>query len=251
MTTRNLHPLKSLSRIFFRTGGLASAASLLACIVFSSPANATTFTLEELDQTGESFTIGNLEFFDFDINRTTADTSLLTLSTVDSEFLPGFVINGNGQWSITGFDDGGLPVVPEGLDFSYQVRTVNGQPLIGGALLWANDYSIEEATSLNITLTDGGPVDLDVLIFEPFGLPVTNLDLPADSVNLNPRLDSLVLQSTMDLSIEGIEGPQGPGVLNSYSMLFPVVVPEPGTALLMGLGLAGLASVGRSRGEES
>jgi hypothetical protein len=29
------------------------------------------------------------------------------------------------------------------------------------------------------------------------------------------------------------------------------VVPEPGTALLMGLGLAGLGSVGRSRRQES
>ena len=89
--------------------------------------------------------------------------------------------------------------------------------------------------------------ELDVNIFEPFGMPITNLDLPVDSVNLNPRVASLMLDSGMELSIVGDLGPQGPGVLNSYTMLFPVVIPEPGTAALLGLGMAGLGLAGRSR----
>lgn len=120
------------------------------------------------------------------------------------------------------------------------------QPEIGGAILWANDDSIENGTALALGLDDGKSVALDVLIAEPFGLPVTHLDLPVDSVNLLPRVDSLMLTSTMTLDIVGSLRPQGPGSLNSYTMLF-TSVPEPGSALLMGLGLAGLALVGRSR----
>jgi hypothetical protein len=172
---------------------------------------------------------------------------LITVETVDSEFVPGFVVNGNGQWSIAGNPDGTPGGIPPFLDLNYDVRTVDMQPLIGGAVLWANDYSIENGTRLDLTLADGGSVDLDVTIIEPFGLPITNLDLPSDSVNLLPRVDSLALETSMQLSLVGDLGPQGPGVLNSYTMLHPVVIPEPGTALLLGMGLAGLVVLRRSR----
>jgi hypothetical protein len=63
-----------------------------------------------------------------------------------------------------------------------------------------------------------------------------------------------------DLSVGGITGLPTPGAsgnvyaggLESVNIIGQwEVVPEPGTALLMGLGLAGLGAAGRSRRDES
>lgn len=247
MNTRNGRLSKRFSKIFFERGGAAAAVSLLACLVLSSSANALTFTLAELDA-GDSFTIGNLEFFDWDIGMTTVDTNIVTLTTVDTDTLPGFMINGNGEFEI---EDVQMGDDPRMIDYSYSVRTVDQRAVIGGALLWATNYSIENGAKLDITLADqAGFVDLDVTIFEPFGSPITNLDLPADSVNLLPRLSSLTLTGEVVLDLPGLLGSAGPGVLNSYVTLF-TVVPESSTGLLLGLGLVGLGVAGRPRRAKS
>jgi len=80
-------------------------------------------------------------------------------------------------------------------------------------------------------------------------LPITNLDLPADSVNLLPRLSALTLKSDFLLDLRGESvGPEGPASVNSYVTLFSTVaVPEPMTNLLLGMGLFGLSFIGRRR----
>jgi len=246
---------RAFSEILFKMGGAAAAVGLLACVAFSSPANAATFTLAEL-AAGQDLFAGNLRFFDFSVPESGGDNplNLITVTTIDSDLVPGFAVNGNGL-----FFQEGDPTFnkPEFLNIEYKVETIGvGPHFIGGALLWANDYSIENGTALHLRLLQQpgpavGLVDLDVLIAEPFGLPVTNLDLPADSIHFLELQSALALRSEMDMRIVVEEALSGPAVLNSYSMLFPVVVPEPGTALLMGLGLVGMGVVGRSRREES
>jgi hypothetical protein len=54
----------------------------------------------------------------------------------------------------------------------------------------------------------------------------------------------LIIGGGSDLN--GVSGGPSPGVINNVELTFNVV-PEPGTALLMGLGLAGLAAAGRRR----
>ena len=59
-----------------------------------------------------------------------------------------------------------------------------------------------------------------------------------------PGSTSLIIGGGSDLN--GVSGGPSPGVINN-AIIGITVVPEPGTALLMGLGLAGLAAAGRRR----
>jgi len=59
-----------------------------------------------------------------------------------------------------------------------------------------------------------------------------------------PGATTLIIGGGSDLN--GVSGGPSPGVINN-ALIGVTVIPEPGTALLMGLGLAGLASAGRRR----
>jgi len=232
MTTLNLHHSKGFFRIFSKMGGAATAIGLLACIAFSGPTNAATFTLAELDA-GQDFTIGNLEFFDWDVDVTTGDTNIITVDTVDSEILPGFVINLNGQMSLSGPEAG-----VESLSYMFSVRTVDERPLIDGGLLWVTDF--------HVMPNEGDTLSEIEVMLGPLGvILIDDADDPSKSASIFPPLNLLTINNLAEVRLMGPED-AGPAALNSYATLF-TIVPEPGTALLLSLGLAGLVVVGRSR----
>ncbi len=100
-----------------------------------------------------------------------------------------------------------------------------------------------DGTGFALTGLDGMPDlvagDLDVRFVGNWG--VDNLDIPALSPFVTADLSSVRWSS-----LAGGD-PSGGGVA-VISLNF---VPEPGTAALLGLGLAGLGVVGRSRRQES
>ncbi|MBW2282757.1 MAG: hypothetical protein JRG82_18645, partial [Deltaproteobacteria bacterium] len=77
--------LANLTGIVSKMGGAVAAVGLLACIVFSGPVNATTFTLAELiaPSGGPSFVVGNLEFSDWSSDLSTVNTNIVTVTTID------------------------------------------------------------------------------------------------------------------------------------------------------------------------
>jgi hypothetical protein len=210
-------------------GGAAAAVSLLAGIAFSSPATAATFTLAELDA-GTGFAIGSLQFSDwmFDDSGSTVDPSVVTVETIESETVPGFVIHGNGE--LTG--------ELARLDYQYTITTTDGL-VVGAGLLWLTESFASADASIDVTLQETQTAALMLEVGVDAGVE----DL-SDSGVLQTPLGELALRSVVEMDIAGIEGDVA---VSSYATLF-TIIPEPGTALLMGLGLAGLTVVGRRRG---
>jgi hypothetical protein len=205
-------------------------------MAFSSPTNAETFTLLELSQ-GTSFTIGNLEFFDWQVTETTADTSIITVATVDSELLPGFQDNANGELSLPG-PEAGL----ERIVYTFSVATIDQQPLIEGALLSATDFNVmpeagQTSSEIEIAAAQLGAIELGVLLTD-------NAGNAANAGSLDPPLDLLTMDSVVEVRLAGPED-AGPATLNSYALLFSV--PEPSRSVLGLAALLALAAIRAAR----
>jgi hypothetical protein len=245
MTTLNLHAARGFSKIFSKMGGAAAAVALLAAVALSSPTRAATFTLQELLDNPAGFTVGNLQIFDFGVSLTGEFLPEdITVQTVDSLILPGFVTQGNGF------------LKNDEITLNISFRVADRSPeIISGALLWLTEFTeigtpgVAPGRTINIdliTLESGMPND--DLLLQVFVDSVTETEVLSDAGLLPVPVRVQEFRSELTMAFPGEGGEVSVG---SYATLFTRVVPEPGTASLLGLGLAGLGVVGRSRREES
>lgn len=114
---------------------------------------------------------------------------------------------------------GGDLLAPDVVEFFSGVQATLPTPVSSDS----NDLGIG-----GVRISDGGVSAR--LVFEVIGVGITEIQIGGDG-----NLGGVVLGDGTVLS--------GPGL----NAVVPVVVPEPGTALLMGLGLAGLGMAGRRR----
>jgi hypothetical protein len=132
-------------------------------------------------------------------------------------------------------------------------------------------------TSINIDSAALSAFNGTIVQFDPgppagysYSIGPVNVTGQFDAVNLNPMMDitdqpfgfvnpsasgTLFVDTNVAIAIDGITlgsiDPDGPGGVDPLVLkgdfFFEGVVPEPGTALLLGLGLAGVASMGRRK----
>jgi len=205
MLKRNFH-----SQRFFKMLSAAAAVGLLACIAFSSPTSAATFTLAEL-AAGQTFRIGSVEFVDWVFENPTIDLNVVTVDTIDDVNLPGFQVNGNGELSIE-----------VELEYTFTVRTTNDEPLIRGALLEITEYSAAPESEINVKLE--GENNFAGLKLETFVNDRDGSTVLEDGQGVEPPVASLPLRSKVILDIKGLD----PAVisLDTYTTQFTVNDPQ-------------------------
>jgi hypothetical protein len=188
----------------------AAAVGLLACIAFSSPTSAATFTLAEL-AAGQTFRIGSVEFVDWVFENPTIDLNVVTVDTIDDVNLPGFQINGNGELSIE-----------LELEYTFTVRTTNDEPLIRGALLKITEYAAAPESEINVNLE--GQNNFAGLKLETFVNDRDGKTVLIDGQGVEPPVASLPLRSKVILDITGFD----PAVisLDTYTTQFAVGTPQ-------------------------
>lgn len=121
----------------------------------------------------------------------------------------------------------------------FVVSVTGSSPLVG------DDFDL---TALLLTVTSGS-LDYNV----PFASLLGHLDIAGQTATPTAGTGSLVggvLTIPIDVSIEFevIEGdPPGMAVVNLQGQIVAVLVPEPGTIAMLGVGAVGLVAVGRRR----
>jgi PKD repeat protein len=169
----------------------AAAVGLLACIAFSSPTRAATFTLAELAG-GQTFRIGSVEFVDWAFENPTINMNVVTVETIDDVNQPGFQVNGNGE----------LDNEVE-LEYTFTVRTTDDEILIRGALLEITAYSAAPESEINVRL--GGENNFAGLELETFVNDRDGSTVLQDGQGVEPPVASLPLRGKVVLDIAGLD----------------------------------------------
>jgi hypothetical protein len=233
---------------------LATFFGLLAVISLSGAASAATFTLQELYDGGE-FTIGSTQFSGFAPatpgSAGTVDPNNVIVETVENSGLLGFTVSSD---EFSGNSS---------LLFNHQVVQTDSR-VINAASLWITDLDFGLTSDFAVRISarecevgpgSGGPGDCNAVTNPRPDLMVERTSDPGSGgepiINLfdadvfmpsHPGGEVFRVRTELETLLDG----GGSVALNRYAALYSVV-PEPGTALLLGLGMAGLSVVGRPR----
>ena len=210
---------------------------LLATLLFAGAGSANAYTLAGLidDQTSFSSLDATLTFSEFTLDSTGIDPSFLELYEV--------IPHNFGFWVYS--PDFG-PSDPSELGFSYQVEAASGSNIfvVGESLTRREDADMDATAEMWVENLSGALLaELDVAI--------QNGAIPGCHAPCWRRHDSewSLVAATNKLQISAVIGSEliPPAQWKFSQKFFTEPVPEPSTALLVGLGLVGVALRRRSR----
>ena len=206
---------------------MASVVGLLVGVVVAGPASA--IPLQQLYD-GATLTSGPIEFTNWSPNPGNNDPGASGVEVVATNPSPG-------RWGFSVDDTTGGLQGADALNFNFMVDA--GSMAISEGLLELIQWTAEGGGTVKVDLSEQATNDLLLSVTDPAG--ALNL---TDETSFDP-----VVPSPYDLRIDAgavVSGPFGVAEVGTFGVEFSVV-PEPGTAALLGLALLGLGGVALRR----